>query len=173
MPDAGSHEGTTIEAGDGDNRIRYRTISTRGQDDRQNIHFVQALEGEAAFIQSGQAVPLANRSVLVGPYSATVQDSIEYHDVSSGFYVVPRLSGDTVSLEISPQMQRLAPTNGGVIDLHTASTTINGPLGTWIPLAGVAEDVDQTAGVNLTRTRRRGSESREIWVKVEEIEDLP
>ena len=38
-----------------------------------------------------------------------VVDSTEYRDVTTGFYVRPRLAGDRVMLDISPQRESLSP----------------------------------------------------------------
>ena len=105
----------------------------------------------------------------MGPYGTYVEDSIEYRNVSSGFYVTPRINGELVTLEIAPRLERLTPEYGGAIDTQYASAIVNGRLGEWIALGGIAEDFDQASDVTLTRTRRRGSELRSIWVKVDEV----
>ena len=39
-------------------------------------------------------------------YQNLLLDTIDYHDVSSGFYVLPRVTGDVVTLNVSPSGSR-------------------------------------------------------------------
>ena len=132
---------------------------------------IQVLEGNAAFIHTGQSVPVGERNVFHGPGGTTIQDSVRYRDVTTGFYVYPRVNGDRVILRISPQKQNLSPEGGGRIDVQTAETTVSGRLGQWIDLGGTS-GVSETQGSGITyRTAERDSRYGSIQVKVEEIKD--
>jgi type II secretory pathway component GspD/PulD (secretin) len=163
--------GAAVSAGaEGDrSEVRVRSLGTRTRDEADSVHFVQALEGQAAFIQTGQAVPVANRTIARDRYGAIVEDGIEYRDVGSGFYVTPRLNGDTVTLALSPYTQRLSRGAGGVIEQQGADTVVSGKLGAWIPIGGAAEDGRGAQDAILARTRRSGATSYGVEVKVEEI----
>jgi hypothetical protein len=84
--------------------------------------------------------------------------------------VLPRLAGDTVTLEISPRRERLDPRQGGVIDLGAALTTVRGRLGEWIPLGGVDESYAATGNGYAASTRRSGSTAQDLWVRVDELQ---
>lgn len=169
VPSATGGEGARVRIGDEDSHLQYETLSTRAREDSFNTHFVQAVEGQPAWIATGQSVPLPTQSVIVGPGGAVVHEGIEYHDVTSGFYVVPRLSGDQVTLEIRPQLERLRPEGGGVIETQQVSAIASGRLGEWFPLGGADESFQRRQSANLTGTRASGSQSRGIWIKVDEI----
>ena len=87
-------------------------------------------------------------------------------DVSSGFYVVPRVSGEFVSLEIRQHNDRRAGP-GARIDTQSATTTVRARLGEWVDLGGI-----DTSGAG-SRTgpgyaaRNRESTSQRIRIKVE------
>jgi hypothetical protein len=68
------------------------------------------------------------------------------YDASSGFYVVPRVNGDYVTLDIQQRNDRPGM-QGGVINTQSADTVVRGRLGEWIDLGGV-----NTAG----NSRQRG-----------------
>jgi type II secretory pathway component GspD/PulD (secretin) len=161
--------GGGISAGDGRNGIRYNTISTRDEDDSFNTHFVTALEGQPAWIQTGRSVPLPSQNVYANPGGVVVQNGIEYRDVNSGFYVVPRLNGREVTLAINPQLNRVDPHGSQVIDTQVAATTVTGRLGQWISIGGSNQDFDRRDSFNIAHTRSRGGETRGIWVKVDEL----
>lgn len=163
----GRGPGASVGYGDGDSQLTYRNFSTRSEDDTENTHFVHAVEGTPAFITAGQSVPQPYYSTAVGPYGAVVQESIEYRDVGSGFYVTPRVAGERVNLEISPFTERPNRAGGGVIDSRGLSTVVSGRLGEWIPLGGAAESFNDASSGILYSTRRDGSDVYDVWVKVE------
>jgi hypothetical protein len=75
------------------------------------------------------------------------------HDTGTGFYVVPRLAGERVQLEIVAD---------GV------ATQTSARLGEWLEIAGAIESRAREAGGLAGATRSRAFESRRIWVRVEE-----
>jgi len=168
LPDAG-RGGATVGIGTEDASVQYRTYSTRGSSDSYNSHFVTALEGQPAWIQTGESLPVPTRDVYVGPGGTSVQDSIQYQDANRGFYVVPRVSGSQVTLDIAPQLDRFDQRGEYTIDRQQAQTQVSGRLGEWIRVGGSNEGFERADNVNLTSTRQRGGETRGIWVKVEEV----
>lgn len=162
--------GASVGIGDGRNRIDYHNFSTRREDDNNLAHFVTTVEGRPAFINAGQVVPLANRSVLATPYGGVVQDTIQYRDVGAGFYVTPRLVGDGgVNLEISPYAEALDRSGSGVINTRGVNTVVNGRIGEWIPLGGASDSSrNNTSGI-AWRSRGSGKDAYDVWVKVEVV----
>lgn len=160
-------DGLSISAGNG-NAVRYRTYSTQGGSDERNLHFVQAIEGQPAFISTGQSIPVPNQTITYSPSGVFVTEGIQYRDLNSGFYVVPRVNGEQVTLSISPQRERLDPI-GGAIDTQSVQTTVTGQLGEWIDLGGVNQGYRDEYGVNLTHSRRYATEAHGLFVKVKEI----
>ncbi|MGQ0657501.1 MAG: secretin N-terminal domain-containing protein [Chromatiales bacterium] len=170
VPGTTGGDGASVRVGDRDNNVRYETFSTRAREDSQNTHFVVGLEGRPAWIQTGESLPVPSQNVYVGPAGAVVQDSIEYRDANSGFYVIPRISGNRVTLDIAPQLDRFDDYGGYTVNSQRADTQVAGGLGEWIHLGGANEDFQRADNVNLTSTRQRGGETRGIWVKVEEVQ---
>lgn len=107
---------------------------------------IQVLEGGRAFIMTGQSTPLPGAIWETG----------------SGFEVLPRISGDRVLVDIAPQkesrerQQRLA-------------TTLSARLGEWFELGGAQERAARDERGILSRSRTSSSESRRVWLKVEEL----
>ena len=166
----GNDGGISITAEDDEgNNVRYRNLSTRSDLDDNNTYQVQTLDGEAAFVQSGQQVPIANRNAYVVNGNIVVQDTIDYHDVSSGFYVLPRVSGDVVTLQVSPQLSRVQPNQAAIFDVQNANTTIRGKLGQWLQIGGIVQQFNTSDREILGSSRRQGQQERSIFVKVEEI----
>ncbi len=169
-PGSDYNDGTVISARNKHGEIRYRSNSTRSQFDDDNVYFVRTVEGQPAWIQTGKAIPTHERTVVLHPYGTDVYDSVNYRDITSGFYVVPNLSGDNVTLFISPEKSRLNSSSGvSHVETQQAETTLSGKLGQWIELGGVTEEYHNKNNSGMYQTRRSGNEQNHIFVRVEEI----
>lgn len=168
IPEQPGRTGARVEAGSDANRVGAKVWATEGQEGSTDVQHLQVLEGNPAFIRVGQAVPYRGRTVYRDARGATVvEDSTSYRDVSSGFYVLPRVSGDQVILEINPRKDTLGPR--GAVNVQQASTAVSGRLGEWIELGGVGQQAESWSGGTVYSTRRMRSDDRSIFVKVEEL----
>lgn len=143
----------------------WDTKSVRGESAAQ---MVQTVEGGQAFIQVGRSLPVPMRQVVIGPGGAVINETVVYQDVGRGFYAVPRLNGERVTLDIS---QQSASQGGyGSINSQRLSTTVSGRLGEWIELGGSGRQAsgNQGGGLNLSTSDAR--DNRSIWLMVEEVE---
>jgi hypothetical protein len=157
----------TVRGADGS--ISYRDLDTRSSEGSRNEHRLQALEGRPAYISTGQSIPIPERTVWATPHGAVAQESVYYRDVASGFYVVPRLSGDLVHLDIHPRLEGLDPHNPGVIDTRSLATTVSGRLGEWIALGGLDQSEARDTRILAGRARGHAGAQGQIWVKVEAL----
>ena len=146
---------------------RVRVYNTENQDQAPTSQRLQVLEGHRAFIHTGQSIPLGEHSVTTGAGGTTVQDTIRYRDVTSGFYVVPRVDGRRVILHLIPQRSEVSRENGGKINVQQAETTISGPLGQWLTVGGTVQQSDRDATGITYRTRDPSEQRGSIQVKVE------
>jgi type II secretory pathway component GspD/PulD (secretin) len=129
---------------------------------------IQVLEGGRALISSGASRPLRQRQVVRTPGGAIVTDNTVIQDASTGFEVVPRLSGSNVFLEIAPQRESFAPGNRGAIQSERAASTVSGRLGEWLELGGGDTASARSESAILSARQRTAAGERRIWVKVEE-----
>lgn len=159
--------GASIGIDTPDGGVRYQTYGTESADSTRDTHFVRTIEGEPAFIQTGQSVPLPTYGAVPTPYGPVVQPGMEYRDVSSGVYVTPRVQGDNVVLEVNPQLERLDPGRPDVVHSRRAAAMVRGRLGEWIPLGGASEARAGSDDTTIASTRRRGDSQYNVWVKVE------
>ncbi len=162
-------DGLVISGGDDDSVVRYRIQDSTLDSDDSSTYTVQATEGYPAFISSGQSIPVQGRTTYVTPDGVVVNDSTEYMDASSGFYVLPRLSGDQVTLLVAPHLTRVSPGKAPVFDVQNVETTATGQLGEWIELGGINQQSTHDGRKILSSSSSSGSESRSILIKVTEI----
>lgn len=160
-------------AGADDDGLRARVIDTRRTDSERNLQTVQVLEGNAAFIRVGQSVPVPRQqvvqTVIGGQVVTQVVDNVEYRDAGTGFHVRPRLAGDRVTLDISPQHDTLNRQLPGAINMQRVTTTVSGRLGEWIEIAGLDQDRSRDQAVLLGRASMSGFDNRRVLIMVEEL----
>jgi hypothetical protein len=168
VPEQPGRAGARVEVGSGDDRVSAKVWASAGQATSADEQQLQVLEGNAAFIQVGQSVPYRGRTVYRDARGASVvEDHTSYRDVTSGFYVLPRVVGEQVILEINPQQNTLGPR--GTVNVQQAATTVSGRLGEWIELGGVGQQAEAQGSGTVYSTRRLSSDTRSIFVKVEEL----
>ena len=166
-----SNEGAIIQGQDSDgNVIRYRTLETRTRSEDRNVFRIQTLEGHPAHINVGNSVPIPSQTTVVTAGGVvTTTGGIEYRDVTSGFYVLPRLQGDNVTLLVAPRLSRTTPGQAAIFDIQEVETTASGKLGEWIQIGGATQHFNDDGRRNVIRTKQRGQEARNVLIKVEEI----
>jgi len=159
-----------------DARISNRGSSAdiRIQDSRSSLdervdQRIQVLEGGRAVIAAGQSRPLRQRQVIQTPSGTVVQETTVVQGASTGFEVVPRVSGSNVFLEIAPQREQFAPGPSGAIQSERVVSTVSGRLGEWIELGGASGASTRSESGILSSRERTTTEDRRIWVKVEEL----
>ncbi|MDD2720870.1 MAG: hypothetical protein PHH47_06140 [Gallionella sp.] len=173
QPNAGLNAGGgTVSYTQGQDTLSARVISTRALESDHHTQQLQVLEGNRALVRTGQTVPIPQRQVIQNAWGTQVVETTQYQDVSSGFYVLPRLNGDRVTLEISTQNDRLAPNqnpaNGyPVTRTQSTSSTVSGRLGEWIDVGGGVQQGGQDNSAITTRSTSRQNEQRTVLIKVE------
>jgi type II secretory pathway component GspD/PulD (secretin) len=141
------------------------SISARDSQGMHNDSFtsqVQALEGNPAYIAVGQSVPLPSTVITQTPGGSVVRSTTTYYDRSSGFAVIPRLSGDRVFLDIAPQ-------TAGPAGQQQIVTTASGRLGEWFPLGGIDRSAARSHSGLLSGSSAGRVGTSSVWVKVDEL----
>jgi len=165
-----TREGLVISAQDEKgNVVRYRRQDSIADSNDQNSFRVQATEGYPAFINIGQSIPVPNRTTYVTPNGVVVSDATEYVDATSGFYALPRLNGDQVTVLIAPTLSKSSTGGMPVFDVQNVETTATGRLGEWLEIGGINQGSTGTDRRLLSSSGRQGQLSNTIFIKVDEL----
>lgn len=162
------NDGLVVQGGSGNTFARGRIAAREVVASDANTQRVQVLEGNVAFIRVGQSVPVPSRQVVQTPYGTQMVESTQFRDFNTGFQVLPRVSGDTVTVEINPQRERPGryPGTGNV---QGVSTVVSAPLGEWMEIGGASEVGSVQSSGNLGQASSTGSERRAVLLMVQEI----
>ena len=171
VPGSGNNSGLNVELGQGGDRLKAHVISTRSLEDDRKTQQLQVLEGSRALVHSGQSVAVPQRQVIQNQWGTRVIDSTQYQEVGSGFYVLPRVNGNRVTLEISAQNDSLAQgsTDQPAMRIQQTSSTVSGRLGEWLEIGGIGQQKSNDSSTISTRDTSRMREQRSVLIKVEEI----
>ena len=149
-----------------------RVVVRSGRDEveLENVSSVQALEGRETYIALSTTRPFTSTTVHAGRHGVSQVHALDRPSAQTGFLATPRLSGDRVTLEISPTQQEAGPaTRGAPIVTQTLTTTVSGRLGEWIGLGSATTTrADGSTGI-MTRSAGSDLTGYSAWVKVEEV----
>jgi type II secretory pathway component GspD/PulD (secretin) len=150
-------------------QVAVGSLSTR--DDLRSVSTVRALEGRETFVAVGESRPFTSTSVVGDVrHGTTVVQTTGFRDARSGFFATPRVSGDRVTLQISPQQQQFrGDSRTPTVATQSLTTTVSGRLGEWIELGGVAGHGTGAARGVVTWGTRSSSSQFSAWVKVDEV----
>jgi len=141
--------------------LRFEDARTRARD--TGLQRIQALEGRAALIRTGQSIPVHQRRQDYGYYRGPKNET-GYRELASGFYALPRIHGDQVTVEIYQRSDRSA--GDGRFERQQASSVLRGGLGSWLSLGsiGSADTIDNRRIGRQVTTERRQDRSVELRV---------
>lgn len=146
------------------------TFSTRGRLSDNPIHQLRISEGSEGYIETGESIPYLSGGYWRGGRHDAIGGGVDYKEINTGFYVLPRVHSEQITMDVSPYKQSQSSKRGGDIETQSARTRITGKLGQWLPIGGVTE---QTRG-SSSRTGNYGSaQSRDdasSWIKAELVQ---
>ncbi len=148
--------------------VTARIYASRGATGDSIVQQLQVLEGSPAYIHVGKSIPVPGQTVMRAPDGPIVTGGVDYRDLTTGFEVVPRVSGERVFLDISPRRETPVGSRGGA-DVERALTSASARLGEWFELGGSARDAARNDSGLLIGAAGLRKEDRRIWVKVEEL----
>lgn len=151
----------------GNSTVDARLDNRQHRSGEQASQVVRVADGGHAYIQAGVSLPMQLHQVYLSPSGAIISDSTVYRDIGSGFYATPRLNGQRVTLEISPQLD--SPADNGAINVQRQYTTIATRLGEWTQLGGTATQGDQQNRDLPGHAGGSNASQGSIWVKVETV----
>jgi type II secretory pathway component GspD/PulD (secretin) len=156
----------TYSANSGSGNINVTSTHTRLEDNP--IHHIRVTEGTEAYIETGEQIPYFSGANWIVPKA--IAGGIEYKDVITGFYVLPRIHGDNVTLQVSPFKNSQSNARVGNIETQYANTTITGRIGEWLLIGGTTEQIkrSQSGTGSYSSTQSRNNES--IWIKAELVQ---
>ena len=156
----------TYSTSNGSGSINSTSTRMRLQDNP--IHQIRVTEGTEAYIETGERIPYFYGAAWRGRRGFV--GSIEYKDAITGFYVLPRVRGDNVVLEVSPFKSTQSNTDGDNIDTLSAGTTVTGRIGEWILVGGVTEQLEQAQSATGTTVATQSRGNTGIWIKADLVQ---
>ncbi len=169
VPGRPGDPGVSVQSGR--TRVEGNVVSSQSARNDQLTQSVQVLEGNPAFIRTGQSAIVPNTQIidtLTG--RQIIQGGGQTVEANTGFYATPRVSGDRVTLEIGTSRERLRNLETGSVSGQHVSTVVSGKLGEWIEIGGITQSMEQEQGEVLARSRDARRHDSRVMLKVEEVQ---
>ncbi|MHB1332959.1 MAG: secretin N-terminal domain-containing protein [Sulfuriferula sp.] len=163
----GSEEQVTAGIRNGDVNANIRLGNIQRSTDQHTNQMLRVIDGGSAYIQTGVSIPIQLHQVYLSPGGAIISDSRVYRDIGSGFYAKPHVNGHHVTLEISPQQDKLSANE--VVEQQRLYTTITTRLGEWTQIGGTDTQENHQNKALLGVTGSTSAAQGGVWIKVEEI----
>lgn len=153
----------------GNSRATGALSDTSTQGSNNIAQQVRTQEGSPAYITTGTSQLVPSRIVRRTVNGVVVQDTAVERDTSSGFYVTPRVNGNTVMLEISTQRDTPATGLGaGAAHISRTATSVSGIFGEWIEVSGINQSGTAGGSGTLSRSSSSGSLNQRVYLRVDE-----
>jgi len=146
------------------------TFSTRGRLSDNPIHQLRISEGSEGYIETGESIPYFSGSYWRGGRRGIVEGGVDYKDINTGFYVLPRVHGEQATLDVSPYKQSQSRKRGGDIETQSASTRITGKLGQWLAIGGVAGQTRSSSNRIGSYASTQSRDNASIWIKADLVQ---
>jgi type II secretory pathway component GspD/PulD (secretin) len=158
-------EGIIVERKVGKGSLQGRLLQNKSYLNEKNTQVVTTLEGSAATIYFIRRIPFKEKRIFSNEDKITEIESIQFKNVRTGFTVLPRIRGDQVILEISPQQSRI---KNGAIETVGLNTVLRGQVGEWIELGGLNQNRNERGTGVANDNMSEQVEERSVFLKVEE-----
>jgi len=145
--------------------VRLDIDGRQSNSNQRGSEFVSVLDGERAFIRVGQSVPYTQQWVSLTQRYLTIQQTMEFRNITTGFAVRPRYIGDQVELEITPRIAGL--NHAAFIDFEELSTVVRVTPGQWFDLGGSMQSRDDVSRAILSRQSGSGGRNTDLAIKVD------
>lgn len=153
------------DTGAGVERDRVKVYGTRSAEDDRLLQAVTAIEGRPAFIDTGQSVPIIDRSALFGVNGAAYTARRRYQYRPKGFYATAHVLGDRVIVDIS--VAHSNRTAADKIQHRRIVSTVSGRPGEWLSLGAVRETAARNSSGIVRSTRSAQSQGERLAIRVE------
>lgn len=142
---------------------------------------LQTLDGQTAQIRFGEQFPTSSQAII--GFGATGQStpqnpggqvilsqSGQYKEISSGFAVTPRLSGNQVSIEIVPWSEQRVRGTIGDIRTNDAQTTLISNVGEWLEVGGQLNTSELSDNGQYAHNYSTRGNAIKIFIKVDDLD---
>ena len=141
--------------------VERSTSSTR----QTGNQFINVLDGERAFISSGQIVPFTQEWISITRRYVQIERFTDWREVTTGFAVRPRTIGNQVELEITPRISSM--NQQGFIDFNELSTIVSLNIGEWLDIGGTMQNKDEISRKILGSQSVSNSQNSRLLIKVD------
>lgn len=146
--------------------IHGRFAQTEGLKNTDSTQVIKTLEGRSAYIKTGKTHPIQNIDIYDSGYGyPAISTHTEFIETTTGFLVTPHLTGNQVTLDITPWSENMG--NSGIIETQRANTSIRVHLGEWVEIGSISENNQRSRNKTVYHSYSTIINNMRILIKVE------
>ena len=150
-----------------DSGIQLRTQSHSTRTSTNSTQNLTVLDGGRAFLRVGESIPQVQQFLVLVGNRPTVLTGVQYHDVTTGFEVEPRVVGDQIQLAVSPRLAFRGDQGVQTINFQELRTLVMVKPGEWVDLGGVVETANEVNRRILNKQYRTRSQDSGFLIRVD------
>lgn len=148
--------------------LQLETRQTRTTSNNASTQFVTTLDGVPAFIRVGQSVPHVQRILAItGKQQLVFAQGMSFHNIVTGFDVIPQSQGDNVMVQITPRLSNLSNPTTSLVNFQEYAAAVIVKPGDWIDIGGISGAGQEVRRAILDSGDTQSSEQRTILLKVD------
>lgn len=152
-----------------DGGIQLRTQSHSSRTSTSSTQNLTVLDGGRAFLRVGESIPQVQQFLVLVGNRPTLLTGVQYHDVTTGFEVEPRIVGDQIQLAVSPRLAFRGDQGVQTVNFQKLRTLVMVKPGQWVDLGGVVETANEVNRRILSKEYRTYSQDSGFMVRVDPL----
>lgn len=148
---------------------RDTIINSESRRRNATVKMLITRENTPAYFNNSFSFPVASQ-VSSSHSPQLSQQTIHYHTIKSGFYVLATLHGDTVTIAITTSKASLHPQAGGRYSSQASQTRLTGPLDKWLLISGHNNSTTNHSSRHVISTKSRKHNHINTYIKIEALE---
>ncbi|HJX17458.1 MAG TPA: secretin N-terminal domain-containing protein [Acidiferrobacterales bacterium] len=164
--------GVTLGRSGQDGNVRLHTerriTTTRGT----STQTLTVQDGGRAFLRVGESIPQVQEFLVLIGNRPGVVTGVQYHDVTTGFEVEPRIVNETsfterILLAVTPRLAFRGNQGTQSVSFQELLTVVTVKPGEWVDLGGLVESTNEVNRQILSTRRNSGSEDSRFLIRVD------
>lgn len=169
---AGGTGGVTLGRSGQDGNVRLHTerriTTTRGT----SAQTLTVQDGGRAFLRVGESIPQVQQFLVLIGNRPEVVTGVQYHDVTTGFEVEPRIVNEAsfterIQLTVTPRLTFRSDQGAQNVNFQELGAQVLVRPGEWLDLGGAVGTVNEVNRQILGTRRFTGSEDSRFLIRVE------
>ncbi len=148
--------------------IRVYANSEHRNQERRNISMTLVSSGSTAYIATGKRIPYTERWAKLSRHYALISETTVFHQVDTGFEVLPILTGSQILVSITPRLSYVDKRGErDTIFFSEAATQLSIQPGQLIEISSNTQETNEIFNEIFKTSRKNGKQITTIQIRID------